>query len=534
MLVFWVVYFTDGTKNVFAHLFYLPIILSAYYFGIKGSVIVSIISGILIGPLMPLSISDGIMQSYSNWIVRTFIFTAVGLMTGYIFRIGDKLYKEVIEREFINLYTGAYNTNKLFINLEDRMKTSDDFAIVSIKLTNIETIAKYLDYSFFKTIVTNLIKDLINEYGRDAVYSSSDNEIILIVCSNCGYLEICKQLFNKYSTAIKIEQFTFRVSLKIGVYEYHNNDETPMEAFNKARVAYEQGTEHESGIYYYRKELEVQRKNLLEISGALIDSIKNNELYLVYQPKIDIFNNTISGVEVLTRWNRGGKQHIGPDIFIKIAEDIGFITEISKFVFDSASNQMIEWLDKGIKLNFALNFTALEILDDEFSEWTKRLFEDKGIERSMFEIEITERVLYDDDDGFITKINELIEKGYNVSIDDFGTGVNSLVRMIEIPYDQLKIDKYFIDRINHGNIRMLVKAIIDNVHIMNKKVVAEGVETEEQLKVLRELQCDIIQGYYYSKPLLPNDFEKYYYEFYNQKNNNSLEKNLSISVGRLH
>lgn len=526
ILALFIVYIKDGTSNVYAHLIYMPIIISAYYWGFKGGVSVAIISGILLGPFIPLSISEGIMQSFTSWITRLCIFALVGFITGYLFKVADKLNREAHERNFVSPFTGIYNTNKLFIDLENRMNKGEVFAIVSMKFTNVEGISKYLKYKFGESIINDFIKELLKEYG-DTIYSTSSDEIVLITSLECGYLEKCNDIIKKYLNPIKIDNITYQLSLKTGIYEYLGSIETPIEVFNKARIAYEQGSEMESGIYYYNDEANEHRKEFYEISGSLIDSINNKELYLVYQPKINILDNIISGVEILIRWDRGDKIPVGPSVFIKIAEDIGFIKEISKFVFENANLQRIDWIDKGIKINLAMNFTVKELLDEEFKEWVIKTIKLESLDRNMFEIEITERDIYYDSEKIIERLNELKEMGYQVSIDDFGTGHNSFIKMMEIPYDQLKIDKYFIDRIDQIRIRELVQAIISYSHRLNKTVVAEGVETEEQLNVLRELNCDIVHGYYYSKPLLPHEFEKYYFEFYDKENRIIFDNNAS-------
>ena len=304
--------------------------------------------------------------------------------------------------------------------------------------------------------------------------------------------------------------------MKIGIYEYCGTDETPVSVYNKARIAYEQGERQETGIYLYDEEFDLSRKEFLEISGSLLESINNNELYLVYQPKINVAENRISGVEVLTRWDRKGKKPVGPDVFINLAEDIGFINEISKFVLKNSFYQMTDWNKKGMVLDFSINFTANELLENYVVEWERKVMADENIIKSKLEIEITERVLSRNDDKIKKRIDELRANGIKISIDDFGTGVNSFFRVAQFPYDQIKIDKYFINYIEVFEIREMVKTIIDYAHKFNKEIVAEGVETEAQLNILRELNCDIIQGYYYSKPLRADEFEKYYLNFHEE------------------
>jgi len=469
--ILFIVNITDGLKNGYWQLIFIPIIVSAYFWSVNGSV-------------------------------------SVGKKL-------DKLDKAARERDFISPFTGIYNTNKLIINLEKRMNNGEIFAIVSIKFTNIEGLGKYIEQRFVDEILGNLINELLLEYGKDAVYSSGYDEINLI--ASRGYLADCERILQQYSTAFKIEQFTFRVSVKIGIYEYEGSNETPIDIYNRSRIACEQGIEQESGIFHYKKEFELKRKEFFELSGSLLEAINNQEMHLVYQPKIKLADNTISGVEVLIRWDRGEKKPVGTNIFIQLAEDIGFIKEISKFVLKNTCLQIIEWNNKGIAINFSMNFTGNELIDTEFIEWGSKTIEDFKIPKSRLEFELTERVVSNKNDKLIKRLHEFRAKGYKISIDDFGTGINSLMRMVEIPYDQLKIDKYFIDHLNRIEIRELLKVIIDYAHEFKKSVVAEGVETAEQLKVLKELKCDIVQGYYYSKPLLPHEFEKYYFDFYDSK-----------------
>jgi EAL domain-containing protein (putative c-di-GMP-specific phosphodiesterase class I) len=508
--IFLLVYTTGGSPNTNLHLIYIPIIISAYYWGVIGGISVAIISGTLTCQLIPSNVSNGIVYSDADWIIQLLVLTLVGLVTGYIFMEVNKLSIRAKEYDFINLFTGMYNINKLICNLEERMNNSEKFVIISIKLTNIEEISKYIEPEFANDIAKKLSTELLVKYGKDAVYTSGHDEIDLVIYPNSGYLEECKQILKQYTTAFKLNQFSIRIAMKIGIYEYDGTDETPINVYNKARIAYEQGTEQETDIYFYNKEFEINRKKNLEILGSLLESINNNELYLTYQPKINIADDTICGVEVLTRWDRGEKRPVGPDVFIKLAEDIGFINQISKFVFEKSLNQIANWRSKGISLSFSINCTANELLDDNLIEWERKINENNKLNLSMFIIEITERIILVNNDKIKDKIEELRAKGIRISIDDFGTGFNSLIRVMEFPFDEIKISKYFIDNIINIEIRMMIKAIIDLAHKFNKTVVAEGVETQEQLNILREIKCDIAQGYYYSKPLTADEFEKYY------------------------
>jgi EAL domain-containing protein (putative c-di-GMP-specific phosphodiesterase class I) len=166
----------------------------------------------------------------------------------------------------------------------------------------------------------------------------------------------------------------------------------------------------------------------------------------------------------------------------------------------------------------SINTSVNEFIDDNFTAWARDIITSKNLNRSDFEIEITERAIAYNDKKLIEKMYFLKELGYQISIDDFGSGYNSFKSLSEIPFDKLKIDKYFIDRIYKTEIAEMVRHFIEYAHTFDKIVIAEGVETEEQLNILKELKCDEIQGYYYSKPLLPEDLEEFYIKFNQDRN----------------
>jgi len=175
------------------------------------------------------------------------------------------------------------------------------------------------------------------------------------------------------------------------------------------------------------------------------------------------------------------------------------------------------WKSKGMNIKCSVNASVNELIHDDYTLWAKNIVTSKNADRTDYEIEITERAIAYNDCRLIEKMRYLKELGYQLSIDDFGTGYNSLMSVGEIPFDKLKIDKYFIDRIDKIEISELVRFFIEYSHTLGKTVIAEGVETEEQLNILKKLKCDEVQGYFYSKPLLPEDFETFYIEF-NQEN----------------
>lgn len=354
--------------------------------------------------------------------------------------------------------------------------------------------------------------------GYGSVYSYEKDELILLINEDTAIEcegKINQVIQSYFASPVSMYGYKIRVSMKVGIYLYKGEDISPIEIYNKARIAYEQGEAKKSGVYYYNVRLEKKRRENHKITGELLESIDKKELFVVYQPKIDILNNKISGVEALVRWKRNGNDIIGPNTFIPIAEEIGFINKISMFVLDNATTQIKEWKNKGINIKCSINMSVNELFDENYALWANYIMAEKDIERSDFEIEITEREIAYNNKKLLDRMNFLKEKGFQISIDDFGTGYNSLMSVGEIPFDKLKIDKYFISRIHRAEIAEMIKHIIEYAHTFGKIVVAEGVETIDQLNILESLNCDEIQGYYYSKPLLAEELEAFYIR-YNQ------------------
>ncbi|NLJ91279.1 MAG: EAL domain-containing protein [Clostridiales bacterium] len=504
-------YVTGGSRTSVAQLFHIPIVLSTYFWRTRGGVISAIVFGILAGPLMPLNVEEGIMQTPTNWVVRLVVFAIVATFSGHVFDQIDRLHSEIREKDLTNPFTGLYNRNKFYIDATNNISKGRLFTVFTIKLINIDSIGKYVDPALVEKLINQLIRDLKLMHENLELYSYSDDEFILIKYPECNSIGFIEDLISKYATYFKIDDFEVRLPMKVGVYEYLGGNESPSKILDKARIAYEQAKEREYGIFYYNDKIEEEVKETFEIAASLPDAIKEKELFLVYQPKINLKDDSVEGVEILSRWNRGNRKPVGPNVFIRIAEEIGLIKDITHFVVEHAFNQISKWESKDIKINYSFNVTARELLDVDFIEWAEKLIETFNLERTNIEIELTERVLCEEGDKLTSVLKYLRKLGYKISVDDFGTGYNSLTTISEIPFDILKIDRYFINRLDRLEVREMIKSVISFAHRLDKIVVAEGIETKDQLDCIKKLGCDMAQGYYFSKPLLPEDFEQYLY-----------------------
>jgi len=294
------------------------------------------------------------------------------------------------------------------------------------------------------------------------------------------------------------------VTVSIGIAML--NDRTPsVEALiNNAETAmrYSQ-TNHDAQFALYSDEMDAGARLLLNIQNGLHTAIENGEIFLLFQPKIDVKTNTITGAEALVRWKHPEYGLISPVNFIPLAENSGVIVSIGEWVLRESCKQAYRWQQSGFKdFRIAVNVSIRQLYETEFVSIVEAALQDSGLPAKSLILELTENMIMDNADTNVVKLKALKALGIGLSIDDFGTGYSSLSYLQRFPIDQLKIDRSFIMEIDSvSSPRPIVKAVISLAHDLGMNVVAEGVETEAQLKHIRELKCDEYQGFLCSKPV---------------------------------
>jgi diguanylate cyclase (GGDEF)-like protein/PAS domain S-box-containing protein len=255
-------------------------------------------------------------------------------------------------------------------------------------------------------------------------------------------------------------------------------------------------------------EMHAKAMKLLQLEADLRQALKRKEFMVHYQPIVSLANNRIAGAEALIRWKHPVHGFIAPTEFIPLAEETGMITEIGEWILRTACTQNRVWHDKGYdQLNMEVNISALQFQQQNFAGLVRKVMMETGITAGSLETEITESVAMED--YSIPVLNELASIGVKASIDDFGTGFSSLGFLKKFPISTIKIDKSFVrDISNNADSLAIVEAIIAMAHSLKVKVVAEGVETKEQLAFLKSHNCDEVQGYFYSPPVPESDFSR--------------------------
>jgi diguanylate cyclase (GGDEF)-like protein/PAS domain S-box-containing protein len=407
----------------------------------------------------------------------------------------------------------------LFMNrLNEQLELSNlknaEGAVFFIDLDNFKNINDTMGHDYGDKLLMYLAKQfesLIDE--KDTICRLGGDEFILLhpYFKESEVEYYAKRLLALFNKAFKIDGKQMYITASIGVALYPKDGidtNTILKNADSAMYKAKELGKNRFMLFDPEMYLKLERKTCIE--RILRTAIENNELSINYQPQYDAQNNEIFGFEALLRLNSKELGFISPLEFIPIAEECGYITKLGQWVLKESCRQSVKWLNAGYKFkSISVNISSVDIQQPDFLENIKEIFQDTGISPNIVELEITETVLMQSLDSSIEILRKLMNMGIRIALDDFGTGYSSLSYLRKIPISTLKIDKSFIDNItSNKKEESIIKNIIQMAHSMDLKVVAEGVETEDQLSILKERKCNYIQGYYFSKPLPASDVEK--------------------------
>ncbi len=289
----------------------------------------------------------------------------------------------------------------------------------------------------------------------------------------------------------------------IGLSVFPSDGDTVNELTKCADSALSRAKELKKNAYqFYTADLNAKAFARFALETSLRRAVNNKELFLLYQPQVEIVSGRVVGVEALVRWQHPDLGVVAPMEFISIAEETGLIVPIGAWVLGEACRQCREWEEAGYDISIAVNLSAGQFKDLAIISLIEQTFRETGANPDLIDFEITESMLMDDVEGSIDLLQQIRKLGSRLSIDDFGTGYSSLNYLKRFPVHELKIDRSFVsDLLKSEDDALIVKAIVSLAHNLNLQVVAEGVEEPDHLSYLRNLGCDIIQGYLISRPV---------------------------------
>jgi EAL domain-containing protein (putative c-di-GMP-specific phosphodiesterase class I) len=325
---------------------------------------------------------------------------------------------------------------------------------------------------------------------------------------------LARRIQHQFTTPFIMNQRDIFISSSIGISICPDNSETVDDLLKHADSAmYHAKNQGRAQFRFFDQALNENLMEKLELESDLRYALERDELKLLYQPKVAAQDGgKILGVEVLLRWKHPEKGYISPVIFIPIAEETGLIKEIGAWVLRTACQQNQEWVQQGFEnLHISVNLSGAQFRQVNFDQILQQTLDETKLAPSKLDLEITEGVTIEDFDKTVDLLTRFHNIGVSVSIDDFGTGYSSMSYLKKFNVDKLKIDKSFVDGVPESeSSQSIVMAIIALGHSLDFTVVAEGVETREQYDFLVDAGVDEIQGFYVSRPLPKEEFEKFY------------------------
>jgi diguanylate cyclase (GGDEF)-like protein len=416
--------------------------------------------------------------------------------------------------------TGLYNRRMFSSHLEHSIalakRNKKNFAILLFDLDGFKNVNDSLGHKSGDILLQEIasrVKSVIREVD---IFARLGGDEFAILTENVASVDalslLAKRILEAVEKEVTIAGQSFTISASIGVsycQEYELSAEQLVK--NTDAAMYDAKGAGKGCFKFYSEELNKLYQEKIQMAADIKQALENDEFSIYYQPKVDPKTDLIHGAEALIRWHHPEKGFIPPNHFIPIAEECGLIYDIDRWVRLNVCKQLFAWQETAFyPLKVSVNVSATEFCDTEIHQELIDLFKVYKIKQQSLELEITESTLIDSQTETATNWDILQKIGVNLSIDDFGTGYCSLSYLKELPIDVVKIDKSFIDNCHQTNDdSVLAQTIIAMGHAMDMSVVAEGVELIEQKNFLEEKGCDLIQGYFYSKPLPLNDFETF-------------------------
>ncbi len=408
--------------------------------------------------------------------------------------------------------TGLANRNLLSDRLTQAMmqarRTNQLLAVLFLDLDRFKEVndsgGHVLGDALLKAVAVRLCETIRD---NDTVARQGGDEFIMLLANlhtQAEVIIVVDKILAAFVPPFFVEGQKLFISISAGVTVFPNDSDDAATLLRNADYAM-YGAKEQDGIsvQYYSREMGVRSIERADLEGRLRTALDKHEFTVHYQPKVNIDTECIIGTEALIRWPQADGSMISPGIFIPVAEEIGQITQIGEWVLRTACAQNKAWQDAGLPcISVAVNLSARQFMQPGLLESVRRALGDSGLEARYLELELTESMMMNNAEHFITTLHALKSMGVQLSIDDFGTGYSSLSYLKRFPIDRLKIDQSFIrDIVTDTGDATITRAVIALGHSLNLKVIAEGVETAEQLAFLRANQCDEIQGYYFSRPL---------------------------------
>jgi diguanylate cyclase (GGDEF)-like protein/PAS domain S-box-containing protein len=460
-------------------------------------------------------------ERFPEWLQISAVFNDDNEITHFVGMFSDlTVRKEAEERlQFLSNYdklTGLANRH--------RFRESLHQSLTMARLNRKKVALLYLDLDRFRPINESLgheVGDQLLKVASERIrecevredklsrIGSDDFGIVVEDYEDPGELEtLCRQLIGMIKKPFHIDQHELLLGVSIGISIFPDTAKEAQSMINQADLAMTQAKRAGGNNFqFYSSEMRAASVEQLALETSLRKAIFKDEFVVYYQPKVDLQNNQITSVEALVRWQHPTMGLLPPKDFIPLAEETGLIGAIGEWVMERSCRQARQWQQAGLgDIAVSVNLSPQQFRKGDVLEVVDRVITNTELDTGMLELELTESLIMEDLEKNIDLLTQMRERGIELSLDDFGTGYSSLNYLKRFPMDILKIDRTFVrDLDQNPDDAAITRAIIEMAHSLNMRVVAEGVETGTHLEILRNMGCDIIQGFHVSRPIPESD-----------------------------
>ena len=423
--------------------------------------------------------------------------------------------KDIIQSTERDSLTGLYNREYFYRYAQqyDQHHKGKDMDAIVVDVHHFRMINERYGKTYGDDVLRRIgekVREMVRDDGGIVCRREADTFLVY-----CPHREDYKEILENASIGLAgSDVSTNRVRLRMGVYAHCDQSIEIERRFDRAKAAADTiRSNFLKAVAFYNDSLhesEVYEEQLLE---DFTKALAEEQFTVFYQPKFDVRPEipVLASAEALVRWNHPELGMISPGVFIPLFEDNGLIQQLDLYVWNEAAKQINDWKDRfDISIPVSVNVSRIDMYDPDLINTFKNLLDEYNLEPEELLLEITESAYTQDSAQIISTVNELRDIGFRIEMDDFGTGYASLNMISSLPIDALKLDMKFIrNAFSEGRDTRLIEVIIDIADYLGVPVIAEGVETEEQLYVLKEMGCDLVQGYYFSKPVPANEYEAF-------------------------
>ncbi|EHJ32899.1 diguanylate cyclase domain protein [Clostridioides difficile 050-P50-2011] len=436
------------------------------------------------------------------------IFIAIIFYINYIKKSNEK---EILSLAYEDKVTYIGNQNKFYRECSKYLldKPSLNYIIVYFDINNFKMINDTFGYEFGDNLLITIAKALKEELTEGEVYARLSSDYFAIFCDyKNGRNKIIRKLDSIRNNIESNLSIVFEISLCVGIYFVEEGEVDIQKAVNKANMARSVAKGKNINYAIYNEDV----RNKLSEESMILDDIKialvKNQFEVYYQPKFSLVNGEMIGSEALIRWNHPEHGFISPAVFIPIAEKSKLILKIGRFVFERVCTDLSEWKKQGKKIvPVSVNLSRVELYQPDIVKFINKTIQMYNLSSDLIEIEITETVAINELNILKNILNELRKYGFSISMDDFGTGYSSISCLRDMPIDILKLDKSFLDGIEHDErSRNIAKSIVSLAKSLDLVVIIEGVESKEQAELMKQFGCDLVQGFYFARPMPAKNF----------------------------